>query len=209
MSPEEYSKYLSSAEGAELYDRLKQDGDSEEVVRERIAQNIAAKSAWTTFGVNSLNFGFDYLQVSALTKAFKIGTRSGLNYNKAIAANAKETAKLSGKVLSGTDYQIAKGVVGNKAIWNAARPYLAFAGESLSEGAEELVNAIGQNEGAYYGKSLLKLIGEKDLDARLGEYLADPMTWEQGFWGTIGGATFQGVAGINNYYLKNKKGRLK
>lgn len=53
-----------------------------------------------------------------------------------------------------------------------------YVGESLSEGVEEIVNAIGTNEGNSYEQQ--QLLGSKDdrnFFERVGEYLQDPNTW--------------------------------
>jgi len=202
MSNEEFNRFLSTEDGKELYEDVVQPGDTPEVARERIAKEIASSAAWKTFRIDSGNFAFDFIQTAALTKAFKLKGFTGNNVNAAIAENARQTAKLGGKVLEGSAFKIAKDKVGDLAYFNAVRPAGLFAIESITEGMEEIVNGIAQQEGAYYAKNLLKLEDDSKLASRLGDYLQDPTIWEQGFWGTLGGATFAGVGAATTKYQK-------
>ena len=81
-------------------------------------------------------------------------------------------------------------------------------GEQMTEGVEELINAIGQSEGSWYGKYLIGKEKDTPGGTRLSEYLQDPSSWEQAFWGFLGGVTFSGATrGIKSFEeaLKDRK----
>lgn len=199
--PEKYNNFINSEEGKEAFAYLKKNGLGGMDIHNALAHYVASKSAYQTFNVNSANFAFDILQTATYTKALSKATNTGKRFNKNVLAEANMYRK-------GEELTKASQVIGKRAaLLNAARPYTELALGAASEGIEEIINAIGTGEGMHYGKQMLGTVEDNTFNERLGDYLADPHTWEQGFWGSIGGAVFtavgQGSNAIEN--IKQKK----
>lgn len=97
----------------------------------------------------------------------------------------------------------------------------AFA--EMSEGAEEAVNYIAQQEGITYGDYLLGVNKDKRIgdfwsniaslyDTRLADYIASPELHESVFWGWMGGVIFHTLGSAANkraIYKQNKENEKK
>lgn len=162
--------------------------DTPDATKEGMANHIANKAGWQTYKADAANLAFDMIQVMPLFKGFKYNTRTRINpkkVNKAHYASmgqdlTKEVARKQFRQRLGT--AITTGLIA----------------QQLTEGIEETINAISQQEGVYYGKKLLGTSDNKKFDERLSGYLKDPATWEQAFWGVMGGVAFSGgVSGLN------------
>jgi len=168
------------------------DNGEGEITKEGMSEYIAAKSGWQTYNKNWANIVFDIVQVAPLFKGFKAATRGAVRN----AVTAEAEASLAGRTLS-------------KAEKFGARfsPTVDLFKRQWTEGIEEMINYVSSQEGLRYGKTLL----DKDYDKnsslldRTTEYLKDPQLWEQGFWGVMGGMTFEKVStSVQDQYNKFK-----
>lgn len=152
------------------------------LTKENVASFIASKSGWRNYIDNAGNLVFDMIQLAPLFRGFKTAGRTNINKTKILNANLKASAESQLSKTAGRfnelGYQLLK-----------ASPM-----EIVTEGIEEIVNAVSEKEGNYYGQYLMGKKGDSDYTERLSEYLQDPFVWEQGMWGAIGGAMFSGGA---------------
>lgn len=144
---------------------------------ENIAKYIASTSAWKTYKLDAANVVFDavqFLPIVGLMKGGSTGFLKNFTYrpSSVLKAEFKEVGKLGTKAAS-------------KAIRNnRLRNIGVYVGSASTEGPEEIINFVAQEEGMLYGRHLL---GQKNKYAytefgdRVDEYLSDPLAWEQGF----------------------------
>lgn len=195
-------KFMQTEDGQKAYAEAAKMDYFEGDMIDKVSHYIASKASWQSYKVNSANIVFDYLQTAAFTKALNKTSRAALKNNKSVGANA--TLFTTGKTVK----EAAKETLG-KARYraNALRPYSDFILGASSEGVEEIVNAVGTGEGMHYGKKLLGEAKDSTFNERLAEYLDDPATWEQGFWGMLGGGVFQGAA-LGKVALDKARGKV-
>ena len=177
--------------------------------KDEVAKYVANKSADETFKLDYLNTAFDVLQLYSIKNAWKT-LRNAPNTNRKIKKLNEQAAKELGK----TDEQIAKLHEGiskvskvKDAVINTTLGSTKTIAAELSEGVEEAVNYIAQQEGMTFGNNLLTGEGvysdfwdrvTNGFDGRLNSYLNSPELHESAFWGVLGGVVFQGGAsGIN------------
>lgn len=180
--------------------------------KDEVAKYIANKSADETFKLDYLNTVFDIIQLGALKNAWKT-IRNAPNTSRKIKQANKQIAKEIGK----TDEEIHKlheGIskVSKAKDWviNSTVGSAKTIGAELSEGVEEAVNYIAQQEGMTFGNTLLTGEGvysdfwdrvTNGFDGRLNSYLNSPELHESAFWGVLGGVMFQaGGSGVNRVY---------
>ena len=193
MTPEEYQEFLNR-NASELNNY---DGDLND--RDNVAKQIASNSADRTFIEDYSNIFWDVLQVSMLRNPLKYAK----NMRKTAAINASQretiaaTLKSSGKEL-GKKYENTLLNRTKNAITDRFKAIGIVAAE-LSEGVEEAVNYIAQQEGLTYGNLMLNPdSAEKDFSKRFNSYLHNADLWEAAFWGVLGGVGFQlGGSGFN------------
>jgi hypothetical protein len=182
-------EYLNAMPDEEFYKHVKDSPNGQDFIdsgrpltRQAFAEYSAAKAGWRNYEMNAVNLVSDIMQVMPLFKGY------GSFITKDLGIKALEAqAKVTGRTLSTMEKVLAR-----------AKPIGTIIGEASGEFAEESINAISQSEGNYYGKYLLGKEEYKDKNERLREYLSDPSTWEQGFWGFVGGVAFsQAAHGIN------------
>lgn len=150
--------------------------------KENFADYIAARAGWRTYALDASNVVFDMMQIAPMLRGISPNTRSLLSNSKIKNTNLVTAGK---KQLTKTE-----SFLNNIAYIGAG----VGAREVLTEGIEESVNFMAQEEGLYYGKALLNKVKEgKTPKERLNSYLNDPQMWEQAFWGAIGGGVFAGV----------------
>lgn len=185
MKPEDYAKFLErNANALEGVDTNNKD---------EVAKAIAKSSADRTFTLDYLNTVSDIIQVYALRNMFKgvknIGTKSKIN-----RAHKESLAKLAAKN-EGKEYIANSGTgksIKNWFVDNLFDSKTAIAGE-LSEGIEEAVNYVAQQEGMNLGSVMLDSSKDSKLATRLGQYGKEPGLYESAFWGVLGGVVFQGL----------------
>ena len=156
-----------------------------------IATDIASKSADITFATDWANIGFDIMQIYTLRKLWgnKItGNASARNkrINETVAASLNEDKNAVLNAVKGETFW-RKTV--NKAK-DISRDTLTLARTEWTEGVEEGINYIAQQEGLYAGK---KYFDKEADETTLNEYLKDPHLWESAFWGVLGGVVFGGA----------------
>ena len=173
--------------------------------KEEAALIVADKAAMRNFGYNAGNVFFDFMQLRAVNKAIgqvnrAITPRIRYSQNQAldrIASTGVESASQTlGQAAKGTIKDFAGKI--NRFI-NSSENLLLF---ELSEGIEEAINYVGQEEGTLYGRYLLGQAGQYNgavsMD-RIEKYLQNPQLYNAALWGVIGGITFGGtMSAINN-----------
>ena len=177
--------------------------------KDEVAKYVANKSADETFKLDYLNTVFDVLQLYSIKNAWKT-LRNAPNTNRKIKKLNEQAAKELGKndeQISKLHEGISKVSKAKDAIINTTLGSAKTIAAELSEGVEEAVNYIVQQEGMTFGNSLLTGEGvysdfwdrvTNGFDGRLNSYLNSPELHESAFWGVLGGVVFQGGAsGIN------------
>lgn len=179
--------------------------EAKERTKEEAALIVADKAAMRNFGYNAGNVFFDYMQLRAVNKALgkinrAITPRVRYSQNQAldrIASTGVESASQTlGQAAKGTIKDFAGKI--NRFINSSENLLLS----ELTEGIEEAVNFIGQEEGTLYGRYLLSQAeqynGDISMD-RIEKYLQNPQLYNAALWGVIGGVTFGGtMSAINN-----------
>lgn len=172
-----------------------------------IAKDIAEKSSDRTFAMDYLNIGFDILEMAALRnlwkgfKEAKVGStkveqemRNILRSASESVNGAKTATDASRKFSKIKDYLSLKGSAGK-----------TIAAAQVSEGVEEAVNYVAQQEGMHLGNVILGKDKNNEFGDRLGSYVTDGALWDSAFWGWMGGMLFQSVAGpITNFISTGK-----
>lgn len=197
MSDEEFQNWLDNNPDVA--------SEAKERTKEEAALIIADKAAMRNFGYNAGNVLFDYMQLRAVNKALgqvnrAITPRIRYSQNQAldrIASTGMESASQTlGQAAKGTIKDFAGKI--NRFVNSSENLLLS----ELSEGIEEAINFVGQEEGTLYGRYLLgqaeQYNGAVSLD-RIEKYLQNPQLYNAALWGVIGGVTFGGtMSAINN-----------
>lgn len=197
MSDEEFQNWLDNNPDIA--------SEAKERTKEEAALIVADKAAMRNFGYNASNVFFDYMQLRAVNKALgqinrAITPRIRYSQNQAldrIASTGMESASQTlGQAAKGTIKDFAGKI--NRFINSSENLLLS----ELSEGVEEAINYVGQEEGTLYGRYLLgqaeQYNGAVSLD-RIEKYLQNPQLYNAALWGVIGGVTFGGtMSAINN-----------
>lgn len=208
--------------------------------RDAVAKRIAKRSADRTFLLDYSNTIFDVIQLYGLrnigrvaksVKSPSVLTAQEKSIQEVKQIGKKATAKTAtGEVTKDAVKQAAeestevagkKGLL--KTIGTKVKNFATGTGKLIAsestEGIEEAVNYIAQQEGITLGNTLLG----KETDAtatgfwnrRLTDYLENAELWESAFWGVMGGVVF-GAAGsainrvqFNQEALSRKKKRAK
>lgn len=199
MSDEEYAKVVERSQ-----DIIAANGvDSND--RDAVAKAIAKESADKTFKMDWLNVGWDVLQMYGLRNAWKglknapdnpvAVRRANLDAAKYFGKSADEIAKLKAQRTFGEKFseKVSDFMYGSK----------LTIGAELSEGAEEALNYVAQQEGMSFGKVLLGQEQKSNFDTRLAKYIQSPEMYDAAFWGVMGGVVFQGL-GSQFRRLSNK-----
>ena len=194
MSDEEYQIFVESnkqsLEGVDVSNR------------DEAAKAVARNAADTTFRIDYANTVFDIIELYGLRNFSFHGFR-----NSRVSAAArrldKNTKRFAGKyqTLGELEELVAKQSLKRKAA-DKIGDFLytgrtVFAAEA-SEGVEEAVNYIAQQEGMHVGKTMLGMEANTAFSDRLNQYMKAPELWESAFWGIAGGIVFQGAgSGLN------------
>lgn len=179
--------------------------EAKERTKEEAALIVADKAAMRNFGYNAGNVFFDYMQLRAVNKALgkinrAITPRVRYSQNQAldrIASTGVESASQTlGQAAKGTIKDFAGKI--NRFVNSSENLLLS----ELTEGIEEAINFVGQEEGTLYGRYLLgqaeQYNGAVSMD-RIEKYLQNPQLYNAALWGVIGGVTFGGaMSAINN-----------
>jgi len=185
---------MSNAEYNAFIDRNKDKlSDVDTNDRNEVAKRLAKLAADETFKIDMINGFFDVYELYGLRniKRFMNGPmrasvrRAHLNSMK-YAGKTKEEIK---DILSKRSFlEKTKDKAGD--ILYGSRTAI---GAQLSEGIEEAINYIAQEEGMNYGNALIADAPQSPFDTRLKNYLNNPQLYESAFWGVMGGIIFQGL----------------
>lgn len=173
--------------------------------KEEAALIVADKAAMRNFGYNAGNVFFDFMQLRAVNKVIgqvnrAITPRIRYSQNQALdriaSTGIESTSQTLGQAAKGTIKDFAGKI--NRVINSSENLLLS----ELSEGIEEAINYVGQEEGTLYGRYLLGQAGQYNgavsMD-RIEKYLQNPQLYNAALWGVIGGITFGGtMSAINN-----------
>lgn len=202
--------------------------------KEQVAKAIARKAADKTFGMDFANTIFDVIQLWSLGN---LGNKvPKITKGKVKASQRKSIEDLKGLKKPGTKVaentaeaakEVAKkpSIIGKffKTAKNTAKDYGLIALEESTEGIEEAVNYVAQQEGITYGKMLLEgnTHGEKGFLQNATDvwlhpydtfknYMDAPELWESAFWGVMGGVVFNaGGSALNRHQAKAKRKALR
>lgn len=227
MSDEEYDLFLTKNPTL-----LNSNVDIEN--KDEVAKYIAGKAADRTFSMDFGNVIFDIAQLHGLNKIGKTVVKpkgkhitntqqQSLEELKAIIASSKaeKAALTAGKTAQEAKQAALKAeesVIGKPAtklqktgkfLTDIAKFNALTIAEESTEGIEEAVNYIAQQEGLTYGKMLLEGNGEEYLrdkspefikawtkmQGNLSDYTKTAELQESAFWGVVGGWIFGGVGG--------------
>ena len=214
MSQEEYANFVNRNA-----DYLEDSGiDIND--RDAVAKQIARTSADRTFQLDFANVIFDAYQIYGLRNMLTHAPR--FNGSAATRRAQRESIRTVGMTEEQATAELAKDSKWAKAgHWFGDR----FIGagrqikSELSEGVEEAVNYIAQQEGTHLGKYILT--GEEgspedmELLSSLGpmgrrilnDYINDAGLWDSAFWGVLGGVVFQGGGNALNRVSQTIKNR--
>jgi len=214
MSQEEYANFVNRNA-----DYLEDSGiDIND--RDAVAKQIARTSADRTFQLDFANVIFDAYQIYGLRNMLTHAPR--FNGSAATRRAQRESIRTVGMTEEQAAAEIAKDSKWAKAgHWFGDR----FIGagrqikSELSEGVEEAINYIAQQEGTHLGKYILS--GEEgspedmELLSSLGpmgrrilnDYINDAGIWDSAFWGVLGGVVFQGGGNALNRVSQTIKNR--
>lgn len=170
---------------------IKNNPQFEGMSNEEIATAIAKNSADITFSTDLWNVVFDIAQVYGIKNLWKnslsgnLGT-GGAKFNRL----NKEAAKMFGaKSEAIKDAVAAKTALGKvkQGVKDFGYDVLHLGKTEWTEGVEEAINYIANQEGIYAAKKVF----DKNIDEpTIGSYLKDPHLWESAFWGVMGGLVF-------------------
>lgn len=206
MSPDEYTNFINNNK-----ETLK---DTDVDNKDDVAKKIAEEAANQDFRNNYINGVFDVLELYALRNKFgnkaldEIGSfakrkaqRESIKYAGKTTDEIAELKKAEKFVTKTKDF-VGDLIFGSK---------LAI-GAQLSEGVEEAINFISQEEGMHLGRYFLGTEKASSFDSRLSNYMNNPQLWESAFWGVAGGVVFQQAGSLLNrvqYTLQDKRKQKK
>ena len=186
MSDEEYADFLQKNQ-----ETIGQDVDTTD--RDEVAKAVARKSADETFKLDFANTAFDIWQIYALRNMPFKGFRSQPNRASVNVAN-KNSIRYAGMSVEEKAAAVAARSKFDKAretTWNYIKGSATAIGAQASEGVEEAVNYIAQQEGMNLGHVMLGMEDQSDFwDYRLEKYANAAELWESAFWGLMGGVVF-------------------
>lgn len=202
LDEDEYQAWLQKHQ-VSLKDVDKKDRDS-------VAKSIATKAADETFKDDTFNILFDIPQVWALRNfKFMNIARPG---SMGIEAANRRLMRLFGKSPDEIKKILSSRTFSRKA-YDKVRDFAIGSGKvtlsELSEGVEEAVNYIAQQEGLHLGRYMLgDALQDKEKYSTFSmrfveDYINNPQLWDSAFWGVMGGVTFQGLGSAFNR-LENK-----
>lgn len=172
--------------------------------KEAIAKDIASEAAKETFTLDYANVVFDIAQMYALRNAWSRIRNAPKSDFRVTAAN-KQAAKEIGRTeeeISKLNENISKFKKYSSNLKHRAINQGKLILTESTEGIEEAVNYIAQQEGMTLGNTLLTGEGIHSgfwkktfggYDDRLQSYLNSPQLWDSAFWGLMGGVVFQSL----------------
>lgn len=177
--------------------------------KDRVAKRIATRSADLTFKLDWANIIFDMWQLYSLKGAYR-GLKNAPNTPTAVHKAQKYASRYAGKYKTQAEF---KDLMKSRSRVQKTKDWIADAAYATknsilaegSEGIEEGVNYIAQQQGMHLGNIL---IGEEKgkvnesfwkntfngYDGRLKDYMEDPAFYDSVLWGVIGGIVFNAGA---------------
>lgn len=195
MSDDEYAAFVN--QNANILEGI--DVNDKEAVSNKIAKDAADR----TFLMDYANTVFDVIQLNALRNPIKL--LKNMRASGAINEAQRKSMSAIGKAtVAGTEAAAEKAGLITTAK-NFGRGVAQFLKDSkhvvmaeASEGVEEAINYIAQEEGMHYGNVALGEDIDNGFTSRLGSYLRSPELYDAAFWGVLGGVVFQGLgSGFN------------
>ena len=153
--------------------------------KDEVAKAVARKSSDMTFKADYANTVFDIIELYALRNVAFHGFR-----NSKVGAAArrldKNSRRFAGKynTIAELEELVSKQSLGKKIadkVGDALYAGRTVVGAQLSEGVEEAVNYIAQQEGMEVGKSMLSMEANTTFSNRLKQYMNNPELWESAF----------------------------
>lgn len=198
MSDEEYNKFLQRNA------QYLKDNNVDTTDRDSVAKQLARSAADRTFQIDFANVVFDAYQIYGLRNLLTHAPR--FNQSAATRAAQRNAMRTAGMTEEQAAAELAKDSKLTKIGYWVNDNLFGFGRQiksELSEGVEEAVNYIAQQEGTHLGKYLLT--GEngdsRDLNLLssigpmtsriLNDYYNDTGLWDSAFWGVVGGVVFQ------------------
>lgn len=219
MSDEQYNEFLQRNA------KYLEDENVDVNNRDEVAKSIARTAADRTFQLDFANVVFDAYQIYGLRNLLTHAPK--FNKSAKVRATQRESLRTAGMTEEQAAAELAKDDALTKASHWFSDRFLGAGRQiksELSEGIEEAVNYIAQQEGTHLGKYLLT--GE-DGDSRdlslfssigpmgrrlLNDYINDSGIWDSAFWGVVGGVVFQaGGSRLNrlSQTIKNRQDEKK
>lgn len=201
MSDEQYSQYIMRHPELLNDDETVPDKDA-------AAKKVANRAANRTFVGDLGNVIFDVIQLYSLKNIGKnLGFVKSVDSAAARAAQKESIEGLNKTVGQAVDAAAAKSKT--SAYWdyikNHSKDWAKDGLAESTEGIEEAVNYISQEEGLSYGRVLLEQEKPSSFDSRFKDYLKNPQLYESAFWGFLGGIVFEGGgSAINKAKLAHK-----
>lgn len=177
-----------------------------------IAKHIAKKAADRTFSMDFSNAVFDIIQLHSLNN---IGAGVKKATGRAVRQAQKQSLEAAEQFATGTT-KAAEKVGFLSKVGNGVKDFVKYNAKTAlvesTEGIEEAVNYIAQQEGITYGKMLLennhdvydynKFTGIwgswSNMQGDLNTYMKSAELQESAFWGLMGGIIFQAGGDIAN-----------
>ena len=188
MNDAQYAKYI--ARHPEL-----QNEDGSIPDKDTAAKIVANRAANRTFVGDLGNVVFDVIQLYSLKNIGKnLGFVKSVDSAAARTAQQESIRNLGKGVGEAVDNAVSKSKT--SAYWdyikNHSKDWAKDALAESTEGIEEAVNYISQEEGLSYGRVLLEQEKPSSFDSRFNDYLKNPQLYESAFWGFLGGIVFEG-----------------
>lgn len=184
MSNEEWGDYLNRH--SYIRNEL-----GENPTKDEVAKFIAKKSADETFVDDYANTIFDVAQLYALKNPLKLA--QNMRTTTAVRRLDRLTKRYAGRL------EQAEALEAKRKLGQKAKDYISdrlgnttILAAELSEGVEEGINYVAQQEGMHLGNVLLDKEGYSSFSDRFwGSYYKSPELYESAFWGWLGGIVFQ------------------
>lgn len=185
MSEQEYADFVNSRS------EFLQGVDTNN--RSAVAKRLAKVAADRTFALDFANAAFDFYQLYALRNITRFMNQP---LSAAIRRKQLNSIKYAKNIMNGENIE---DILKNRSNFTKVKEKLGdyLYGSKLaitaeaSEGVEEAINYIAQEEGMRYGQILLNNGAAKDpWDKRLVQYMKNPQLYDSAFWGVLGGVVF-------------------
>ena len=201
MSPEAYNNFLQR--NANYIDINNVDANN----RDAVAKQIARSAADRTFQLDWANIIFDVYQMNGLRNILSHAPK--FTKSAATSAAQRNAIRTAGMTEAKAAETLAKDSKLTKAGYWIKDNLFGFGRQiksEISEGIEEAVNFIAQQEGTHLGKYLLTgedgTPADLDLFSSIGpmtsrilnDYSKDASLWDSAFFGVLGGVVFQSGA---------------